>query len=151
MESALRGGVDVAKLNDWELAALVDGPVSEPEQLLAAAERLRELGARTAIVTRGEQPALVLGPDGVARQLVAPRLERGFREGCGDAMMGALAAVWARTPDDLDRALRYGAAAGAANFLRRGLGDASREVVERLLDSVRIERWDRGSAATVPK
>jgi hypothetical protein len=27
-------------------------------------------------------------------------------------------------------------AAGAANFMRRGLGGASREVVERLLDSV---------------
>lgn len=139
MESALRGRPEVAKLNEWELAGLVRGPVSEPAQLLAGAERMRELGAGTAIVTRGEQPALVLDADG-PRLLVAPRLERGFREGCGDAMMGTMAAVWA-LGEPFERALAYGAAGGAANFLRRGLGSASREVVERLLGSVRVEPW----------
>lgn len=139
MDSALRGKPEVAKLNEWELAGLVRGPVSEPSQLLCAAERMRELGAGTAIVTRGEQPALVLDADG-PRLLVAPPLERGFREGCGDAMMGTMAAAWA-LGEPFERALAYGAAGGAANFLRRGLGSASREVVERLLGSVRIEPW----------
>jgi hypothetical protein len=32
-----------------------------------------------------------------------------------------------------------GAAAGAANFLRHGLGSASREVIERLTESVTLE------------
>jgi 1-phosphofructokinase len=146
MESALRGAPDVAKLNDWELAELVRGPVSEPGQLLAGAQRLRDLGAQTAIVTRGERPALVLGPDG-PRALVAPRLERGFREGCGDSMMGTMAAAWA-LGEDFDRALAYGAAGGAANFLRRGLGSASREVIERLLGSVRLERWREEAFST---
>lgn len=140
MDSALRGKPDIAKLNDWELAEMVRGPVSEPEQLLAAARRLREAGAENVIVTRGERPALVLHGDRALR-LVAPRLERGYREGCGDAMMGALTATWA-LGESFERALVVGAAAGAANFLRRGLGSASREVVERLVDSVRLEPWD---------
>jgi 1-phosphofructokinase len=139
MDSALRGEPDVAKLNDWELAEMVGGPVSEPEQLLAAAGRLRELGARTAIVTRGERPALVLGEDGPS-WLTPPRFEHGYREGCGDAMMGAMTATWA-LGGSFDRALAVGAAAGAANFLRHGLGSASREVVERLVGSVRLEPW----------
>jgi len=137
LDSALRGEPDLVKLNDWELAQFVSGPVSEPEQLRAAARRLREAGAGAVIVTRGEQPALALA-DERAWWLTPPRLQHGFREGCGDAMLGALAAAWARG-EDFERALVVGAAAGAANFLRHGLGSASREVVERLQDSVVLE------------
>jgi len=144
IESALRGGPDVAKLNDWELAAMIRGPVSEPADLFAAAERLRAGGAEKVIVTRGEQPALVLDGDS-ARRLTAPRFEHGHREGCGDSMMGALAGAWA-CGASFERALALGAAAGAANYLRRGLGSASRETVERLVDSVRLEPWPHPEA-----
>ncbi len=134
LDSALRGGPELVKCNDWELAEFVRGPVSEPAQLRAAAERLRAGGAQTVVVTRGERAAFVLGEEG-AFELVPPRFEHGFREGCGDAMMGALAARLAHG-DPLERALVVGAAAGAANFLRRGLGNASREVVEQLAGDV---------------
>jgi 1-phosphofructokinase len=137
LDSALAGKPDLVKVNDWELAEFVRGPVAEPSQLRGAAERLRERGARAVIVTRGELPALVLA-EGLAWLLTPPRLERGFREGCGDAMMGALAASWARG-ESFERAVVLGAAAGAANFLRHGLGSPTREVVERLEDSVLLE------------
>jgi 1-phosphofructokinase len=138
LDSALRGEPDLVKLNDWELAEFVSGPVSEPSQLFAAARRLREQGAGAVIVTRGERPALVLAEDERAWWLTPPRLTRGYREGCGDAMLGALAAGWARG-EPFEGALLIGAAAGAANFLRHGLGSASRDVVERLLESVVLE------------
>lgn len=137
LDSALRGGPDLVKINDWELAAFVRGPVSEPAQLLAAARRVCEQGARAMIVTRGELPALVLAGERVW-WLTPPPLKHGFREGCGDAMMGALAATWA-LGESFERAVQVGAAAGAANFLRHGLGSASREVVERLVESVVLE------------
>jgi 1-phosphofructokinase len=146
MDSALRGGPDVAKLNDWELAEMFKGPVSEPEDLHTAARRLQEMGAANVIVTRGEQPALVLHGE-QAFELRGPRLERGYREGCGDAMMGGMSAAWA-LGEPFEQAVRYGAAAGAANFLRRGLGSASREVVERLVGGVRLEPWRALSGAT---
>jgi len=137
LESALRSEPDLVKVNDWELAEFVCGPVSEPSQLRAAAQRLCDEGAQAVIVTRGELPALVLAGE-LAWQLTPPRLTRGFREGCGDAMLGALAATWAQG-ESLERALVVGAAAGAANFLRHGLGSASREVVQRLVDTVVLE------------
>jgi len=139
LDSALEGEPDLVKLNDWELAEFVRGPVSTPELLLSGAQRIRDAGARRVVVTRGEQPALVLS-DEQAWQLTPPCFEQGFREGCGDAMMGALAAAWARG-DSFERALVLGAAAGAANFLRRGLGHASRDVIERLASSVALEPW----------
>ncbi len=145
LDSALAGTPDLVKINDWELAEFVCGPVSTPELLLAGAQRLRDAGAGSVIVTRGEQPALVLHED-EAWELVSPRFEHGFREGCGDAMMGALAAAWARG-DCFERAVVLGAAAGAANFLRRGLGHASREVVEQLADAVRLAPWSAAQPA----
>lgn len=139
LDSALSGEPDLVKLNDWELAEFVRGPVSTDELLLAAARRIRDGGAHCVVVTRGEQPALVLRGE-EAWRLTPPRFEHGFREGCGDAMMGALAASWARG-DSFERALVLGGAAGAANFLRRGLGHVSQEVVEQLASAVKLEPW----------
>jgi 1-phosphofructokinase len=140
LDSALTGAPDLVKINDWELAGYVRGPVSAPEQLRAAAERLRSAGARSVIVTRGEQPAFVLHEQR-AWMVVPPRFERGYREGCGDAMMGALAGSWAQGAS-FEQAVVVGAAAGAATFLRQGLGSATREVVDELVGAVRVEPLD---------
>jgi 1-phosphofructokinase len=134
LDSALEGRPDLVKINDWELAAYVRGEVDQPEQLRSAAERLQRAGAGSVIVTRGQRPALVLHDDR-AWFLTPPHFEHGFREGCGDTMMGALAAMWAQG-ETFERAAQIGAAAGAANFLRRGLGNASRDVVRELTPAV---------------
>jgi len=139
LDSALASEPDLVKINDWELAEFVRGPVAEPADLLDGARRVQDAGARRVVVTRGELPALVLD-GGQAFELVPPCFQRGFREGCGDAMLGALAAVWA-AQDDLPAALVQGAAAGAANFLRRGIGRASREVVDELGARVALGAW----------
>jgi 1-phosphofructokinase len=73
--------------------------------------------------------------------LAPPRFERGSREGCGDSMMGALAASLA-AGREWEEALRIGAAAGAANFLRHGLGTGARSVVEDLARRVELRPLD---------
>lgn len=136
LDSALEGGPELVKINDWELARFVEGPVDSEELLLAAARRLLEAGAGAAIVTRAEEPAAVVRGDD-AWELIPPRFERGAREGCGDSMMGGLAACMARGAG-WEETLRTGAAAGAANFLRSGLGSGSRSVVEDLARRVEL-------------
>jgi tagatose 6-phosphate kinase len=74
-----------------------------------------------------------------AYALTPPSFERGSREGCGDSMMGALAAAWANQAEWID-ALVQGMAAGAANFLRHGLGTGSRRVVEELVARVEVRQ-----------
>jgi 1-phosphofructokinase len=138
LDSALDGKPDLVKINDWELAQFVAGPVDSEARMRAAVERLIERGAAAAIVTRAEQPALVVRGD-EAWELVPPRFERGAREGCGDSMMGALAACMA-AGREWEETLRIGAAAGAANFLRHGLGSAERSVVEELAPRVELRR-----------
>jgi 1-phosphofructokinase len=136
LDAALEGGPDLVKINDWELASYIEGPVDTTERMRAAAQRLLDSGAGAAIITRAGEPALVLRGE-EAWELVPPSFERGSREGCGDSMMGALAACVAAGVN-FEVSLRVGAAAGAANFLRHGLGSSSREVVEDLVGRVEL-------------
>jgi 1-phosphofructokinase len=136
LDGALEGRPDLVKINDWELARYIEGPVDGEERMRAAALRLLDAGAGAAIVTRAEEPAMVLrGED--AWTLIPPRFERGSREGCGDSMMGGLAACMAAGLE-WEETLRIGAAAGAANFLRHGLGSGSRPVIEDLARRVEL-------------
>ncbi len=137
-DAAAGAGADLVKLNDWELAELVRGPVDPPHLLRAAAQRLRELGAANVLVTRAGDPALALLGD-EAWELVPPRLEAGSREGCGDSMMGAIAAARA-AGRPLQEALVIGAAAGAVNFLHHGLGTGTRREVEEMAGQVELRR-----------
>jgi 1-phosphofructokinase len=136
LDRALEGEPDIVKLNDWELAQYICGPVEEPEEREDAVRRLLDSGAGSVVVTRGERPAFAYR-DGEVVEIVPPRFEEGFREGCGDTMMGAMAAARARRMA-WHEALSLGAAAGAANFLRRGLGTGSRAVVESLRGQVEL-------------
>ncbi len=140
LDKALEGGPDLVKINDWQIAGYISGPVDTEERMRAAMERVAEAGAGSVIVTRAGDPALALR-DGSFVELSPPKFERGAREGCGDSMMGALAATIAagRGWEDI---LRLSAAAGATNFLRNGLGTGSREVIEELAPRVQLRLLD---------
>lgn len=130
LEETLRYEPDLVKLNDWELAAYVYGPV-DGVRALDAARRLCHSGARAVAVTRAGAPILVVEAEGEAYEIVPPPLVAGHHEGCGDAMMGALAAELAKG-ETLREALLTGAAAGSVNFIRRGLGTGRREAVDEM-------------------
>jgi 1-phosphofructokinase len=138
LDSALEGKPDLVKINDWEIARYIEGPVDTDERMRAAVRKLIDAGAGAVIITRAEQPALVVRGE-EAWELVPPRFERGSREGCGDSMMGGLAACMAAGLD-WEETLRTSAAAGAANFLRAGLGSGSRSVIEDLARRVELRR-----------
>jgi 1-phosphofructokinase len=134
LEHTLPFGPNLVKLNDWELAEYVCGRV-DGEHALPAASRLIEAGANAVAVTRAEGPILVVSADEEPYELVPPAFPSGYREGCGDAMTGAIAAAWARGAS-LREALVLGAAAGSGNFLRHGLGTGHADVVAELAERV---------------
>jgi 1-phosphofructokinase len=138
LDRTLAYGPDVVKLNDWELAEYVRGPVDGP-RALEAMRALRRAGAAAVVLTRAEAPILVLDGDSEPYAIVPPQFTNGFREGCGDSMTGALAAGLARSLPLRD-ALVLGAAAGAGNFLRHGLGTGRRATIEELSRSVTVRR-----------
>jgi len=140
LDRALEGKPDLIKINDWQLAGFISGPVDSEERMRAAMERVQEAGAGSVIITRAGDPALAMR-DGKVWELKPPKFERGAREGCGDSMMGALAATIA-AGREWDDVLRLSAAAGATNFLRHGLGTGARAVIEELAPRVRLRELD---------
>jgi 1-phosphofructokinase len=139
LDAALEGGPDVVKADEWQLAQFTGEDTRNPEAFRKAAQAVLEQGAGAVVATRGAEPVLVLRKDAGALELVPPVFEEGAAEGSGDSMVGAFAAALARGME-LEDALRLGAAAGATNFLRHGLGTGSRAVVEDLVQRVELRR-----------
>ena len=102
LDSALEGGPDLVKINDWELASYIEGPVDTEERMRAAAQRLLDAGAGAVIITRAEEPAMVLrGERGLGADPAAlrARLARGLRR-LDDGRAGRLHGRRARVGGD---------------------------------------------------
>jgi 1-phosphofructokinase len=136
----------VLKVSHQELIADHDAGTDALDDLVRAAAALRREGAETVIVTRAEHPALALIGDEVC-EVVAPRLETVDSSGAGDSMTAALTASLARD-ESLADAIRTGAAAGALNVTRHGLGSGQREAVMQLRERVRLQPVRDSGAST---
>jgi 1-phosphofructokinase len=140
LKATLAGGPFLVKVSHKEL--LRDGWASseQPTDLVGAMHRLREDGAGAVVVSRAAQPTLALVDDEVFEVRVPP-LEAVDPRGAGDSMTAGLAASLARGESMLT-ALRVGAACGALNVVRRGLGTGGSAAVATLAKRVELRRWD---------
>jgi 1-phosphofructokinase len=142
--AALEGGVDLVKISHSELVE--DGWTSgeEIEQLREGIERLRAAGADDVVVSRADGGALALLEDDLL-EARAPEMHAVEPAGAGDSMTGALAFGRARGLG-AHELLRLGAAAGAVNVTRHGLGTGDAEAIERLAANVEISQAGIGAA-----
>jgi fructokinase len=125
---------DVVKLSAADAAILYGG--ASPE---AAAQHIRELGARSVVVTMGARGAFVSAGDGSA-MVAAPTVSAVDATGAGDSVMAALIRrlLADGIPADLagwQRNVRYALAVGGLVVERHG-GAASMPTEKELL-----ERW----------
>jgi len=149
LDAALAGGVTVAKVSDQEL--LDDGRISTTSdigQIVVAMRALHDAGAEVVVVTRAEESALLL-QDGAVHEVVAPRMEVVDSAGAGDSFVGAFCSVLARGGSVADAAL-LGAAAGAQNVTRHGLGTGEAATIDRLRELVLLRPLAGGGADPGP-
>lgn len=145
LDAALAGGVTVAKVSDEELHR--DGRIAKKtdiDQIVTAMRALHDAGAEVVVVTRAEESALLL-QDGAVREVVAPRMEVVDSAGAGDSFVGAFCSVLAGGRSVSDAAL-LGAAAGAQNVTRHGLGTGEAATIERLRELVVLRPLAGGGA-----
>lgn len=129
LTAALEGGVDIAKVSDEELVA--DGRAEEnDESIMAAMRSMAEEGAATVIVSRSPEPALVLH-GGELFAVDMPEFETADTSGAGDSLTAGVTAAVSRGEPILD-AITLGAAAGALNVTRHGLGTGDPEAIAKL-------------------
>ena len=107
-----------------------------PHALVHAVEDLVAAGAGNVVVSRAEKAALGLLESELV-EIVPPRLHAIDHRGAGDSMTAGIAVGLARHIGLLG-AVRLGAAAGALNVTRHGLGSGDREEIERLAEHVVI-------------
>jgi 1-phosphofructokinase len=136
LTATLAGGLYLVKVSHEEL--IDDGRAADDSEaaLVRAMHDLLAEGARAVVVSRAEQPALAL-IDQQVYQVMLPELEPADPRGAGDSMTAGVAAVLA-SGGDLQTAVRTGAAAGAVNVIRHGLGTGRASVIAQLMERVKL-------------
>lgn len=148
LEAVLAGHPDLIKVSHEELLDDGRAKTDDAKDLVAAMRTLRdEGGAGTIVVSRsGAAPALALFDDddfGEAAivEVVMPKLEPADPSGAGDSMTAGMVAALARGRS-LRQALQIGAACGALNVVRHGLGTGGARAVDTLADRVELRPWE---------
>ena len=137
LTAALRGGIDFLKVSDVDL---VDDRRMDDRELASAVEAAGSLlaeGAANVLVTRSAEPALLLGREH-SFMVHSPHFAPVDEHGAGDSVFaGVGVAVGAGAP--IEVAVKLGAAAGALNVARHGLGTGHVREVSRLAEEVQVD------------
>lgn len=107
------------------------------DSLHTAARQLVARGVETMVVSRADEPTLVVRDDG-AWLVRTPPLSTVDPRGAGDSMTAGMSVGIGRGLPVLE-AVRLGAAAGTLNVTRRGLGTGRRTEIERFAAQVEIK------------
>jgi 1-phosphofructokinase len=134
LAAALSGGLAFVKISHDEAVESGRAADDSVDELVGALRSLRNDGAEAILISRAAEPALAL-LDGEVYRVEAPRLEEADHRGAGDSMTAGVAAVLARG-GDIHEAVRTGAAAGALNVTRHGLGTGRADAIAELTGRV---------------
>jgi 1-phosphofructokinase len=136
LDAVLASGLTFLKVGHEEL--IRDGRVDDDsdDTLIGVLYQLHAAGAESVVVSRAESAALAL-IDGEVFEVDMPRLQPADARGAGDSMTAGVAAVLAGGGDGR-LAIRTGAAAGALNVTRHGLGTGRADAIAGLVDRVRL-------------
>jgi len=145
LEAVLEGKPALIKVSHEEL--LDDGRAKseDTKDLVAAMRSIRDDGAGTIVVSRsGSAPALALPDDSdEVLEICMPTLEPADSAGAGDSMTAGIVAALAHGRP-VREALQVGAACGALNVVRHGLGTGGARAVDTLAERVELCAWKPG-------
>jgi 1-phosphofructokinase len=145
LDAALHGGVSVVKVSDSELADAGRIVGDSVDQLVEAGRRLQRDGAQSVIVTRAGKDTLVIDGDQVFAVRV-PIMEEVDPRGAGDSFTAAFVSALL-DGEAMRDAVTQGAAAGALNVTRHGLGTGDPQAIRRLRDQVEVRPLDATAQA----
>ncbi|WP_232050580.1 1-phosphofructokinase family hexose kinase [Actinoplanes sp. OR16] len=137
LTAVLEGGVDFLKVSHEELIAAGRATGDSVEELVDTGRDLRKQGAGSVLISRADQPGVALIDDEEPLLVELPALQVVDHRGAGDSMTAGVATVLARG-GKIHEAVRTGAAAGALNVTRHGLGTGRKEAITELTKRVRL-------------
>ncbi len=138
LEMGMQAKPTVVKPNQDELELLFHEKIGGREDVVAKAREIYDRGIPCVVVSLGGDGALMVCEDGVF-QGIPPKIDVVNTVGCGDSMVGAIAAGLVRKWEP-EKVLRYAVAVAGANALSPNTGDFEREISERLFQRVEVIR-----------
>jgi 1-phosphofructokinase family hexose kinase len=132
---SLRAALDVPgisiKVNDHEIAAILDQPIDDIHSAAHAAQQVRMCAKQHVVLTLGSKGAVMTTESG-QWHAQPPHLEIVSTVGSGDCFLAGLVTALSRTSPQ--EALKHGVAAGSANALSAGGGTFSIADFHRILE-----------------
>jgi 1-phosphofructokinase len=135
LEAVLSAGPTLVKPNRDELAEVTGQPILTINDVVEAAKRLRDLGARAVLASLGAEGAVLVDDDGAIHGRT-PAVHSLSSVGAGDAMLAGFLAGGGHGAQALTEALAWGAAA----VLQPGSGMPSSHDIDRA--AVKLEPHD---------
>jgi 1-phosphofructokinase family hexose kinase len=134
----LEAGPFVVTPNQREAERLLNMVLITRTHVLAAAERIRQMGPQNVVLSIGSRGAVLATGEG-AWEVEPPRVDAVSPVGAGDALAAAF--VWAMEQGlGVHEAVRWGVAAGTASAMKPGLSFANRQETEEILERVTMKR-----------
>ncbi len=133
--------IAVLKMSDQEMVESGAADDDSVAGLRQAAEAWVAEGLAAIVVSRAEEPTIVVTADG-GWTLTTPSVSTVDHRGAGDSMTAGIAVGLARELP-LVEAVRLGAAAGALNVARHGLGTGRRGEIEAFAAQVSVDELGR--------
>lgn len=118
------------KPNNFELEEMFGETLDTDEKIIAAAMKLRKMGAKNVLVSMAEKGAILVCENGDIHKCPACKGTTVNSVGAGDSMLAGFIAGLEQS--DLSYALKLGTAAGGATAFSNDL--AKREEIEKLMD-----------------
>lgn len=138
LRMGIEGCPTVVKPNQDELEMLFHTKITGREDVIARARKIHERGIPYVVISLGGDGALMACRDGVF-QAAPPKIEAVNTVGCGDSMVGAMAAALHRGWEP-EKMLRYAVAVASANALSPNTGDFDPADSERLFGQITCEK-----------
>lgn len=128
LEAAVQGGLDLLKVSDEELVEHDRAASRSLDDVVRAACGLRNEGVDRVVVSRAGEPAVAVDASRILL-VTPPPVTTADPRGAGDSQTAGMTARLA-AGDDWEDVLRVGAACGALNVVRHGLGTGRDETVD---------------------
>lgn len=124
------------KPNTDELEQLFNRKITDVDDIIASAQKLRGLGIEAVAVSMGEDGAVLVCEQGVYRG-IPPKITPVNTVGCGDSMVAGFAHSFLKNAAP-EEALRFAIALSAANALSIKSGDFNKEDFCNLYGEVKV-------------
>lgn len=139
LEKSIQAGPHVIKPNRQEVSGILNREINNSDDALRAANELRGLGAEIAIVSLGEQGAVVATPQGSLLG-TPPEIAVKSTVGSGDSFLAGWTVSEVQGKDPAD-CLRLAIACGAANCSAENPGEIYRSTVYELISKVQVTSY----------